>query len=107
MMVAAVRVHKIGGPEVLTYEQVEVGEPGPGQIRIKQRAIGVNYIDVYFRIGLYPAPSMPFVAGNEGAGDVTAVGPGVADIKIGDRVAYHSALGGYAEERLLAADPAV
>ncbi len=106
-MVAAVRVHKVGGPEVLTYEQVEVGEPGPGQIRMKQRAIGINFIDVYFRIGLYPAPSMPFVAGNEGAGDVTAVGAGVTDIKVGDRVAYVSGLGAYAEERLLPADRAV
>ena len=106
-MVAAVRVHKVGGPEVLTYEQVEVGEPGPGQIRMKQPAIGINFIDVYFRMGLYPAPSMPFVSGNEGAGDVTAVGPGVTDIKVGDRVAYVSGLGGYAEERLLPADRAV
>ena len=106
-MVAAVRVHKIGGPEVLTYEQVEVGEPGPGQIRMKQPTIGVNFIDCYFRMGLYPAPSMPFVAGNEGAGDVTAVGAGVTDIKVGDRVAYVSGLGAYAEERLLPADRAV
>jgi NADPH2:quinone reductase len=105
-MVAAVRFHKTGGPEVLTYEQVEVGEPGPGQIKLKQRAIGINFIDVYFRIGLYPAPQLPFVAGNEGAGDVIAVGAGVTDIKVGDRVAYVNA-GSYAEERLLPADRAV
>jgi NADPH:quinone reductase len=67
-MVAAVRVHKTGGPEVLTYEDVEVGQPGPGQLRVKQHAAGLNYIDTYFRSGLYPAPSMPFVAGNEAAG---------------------------------------
>ncbi|MDB4961960.1 MAG: quinone oxidoreductase [Myxococcales bacterium] len=105
-MVAAVRVHELGGPEVLTYEQVEVGEPGPGEIRLKQRASGVNYIDTYFRTGLYPAPR-PFILGNEGAGDVTAVGPGVTHVKVGDRVAYVNPLGGYSEERLLPADRAV
>jgi NADPH:quinone reductase len=106
-MVAAVRVHKTGGPEVLTYEEIDVPAPGPGQIRIKQHASGINYIDTYFRSGLYPAPSMPFVSGNEGAGEVTAIGPGVTEIKVGDRVGYVSALGGYAAERLFAADRAV
>jgi NADPH:quinone reductase len=107
-MVAAVRVHKPGGPEVLTYEDIEVPAPGPGQIRIKQKACGINYIDTYFRMGMYPAPAgMPFVAGNEGAGDVIAVGPGVTDFKVGDRVAYVTALGGYAAERLLPADRTV
>jgi NADPH2:quinone reductase len=107
-MVAAVRVHKHGGPEVLTFEQIEIGAPGPGQVKIKQHACGVNYIDTYFRMGMYPAPAgMPFVAGNEGAGEVIAVGPGVTDLKIGDRVGYVVALGGYAAERLLPADRAV
>jgi NADPH2:quinone reductase len=107
-MVAAVRVHKHGGPEVLTFEDVEIGAPGQGQVRIRQHACGVNYIDTYFRMGMYPSPvGMPFVAGNEGAGEVTAVGPGVADLKVGDRVAYVVALGGYAAERLLPADRAV
>ena len=107
-MVAAVRVHKHGGPEVLTYEQVEVAAPGQGQVRIKQRACGVNFIDTYFRMGMYPpAGGLPFIAGNEGAGDVVAVGPGVTDIKVGDRVAYVSALGGYAEERLMPAERCV
>jgi NADPH2:quinone reductase len=107
-MVAAVRVHKHGGPEVLTYEQIEIGAPGPGQVKLKQRAAGVNYIDTYFRMGMYPAPAgLPFVSGNEGAGEVTAVGPGVTDLKVGDRVAYVVAMGAYAEERLLAADRAV
>jgi NADPH2:quinone reductase len=107
-MVAAVRVHKHGGPEVLTFEDVEIGAPGQGQIRIRQHACGVNYIDTYFRMGMYPSPvGMPFVAGNEGAGEVTAVGPGVADVKVGDRVAYVVALGGYTAERLLPADRAV
>lgn len=107
-MVAAVRVHKHGGPEVLTFEEIEVGAPAQGQIRVKQHACGVNYIDTYFRMGMYPSPvGMPFVAGNEGAGEVTAVGPGVTDIKVGDRIAYVTGLGGYAAERLMPADRAV
>jgi NADPH2:quinone reductase len=107
-MVAAVRVHKAGGPEVLTYEDVPVPAPGPGQIRIRNHACGVNFIDTYFRMGLYPSPvGMPFVSGNEGAGEVVAVGPGVTDIRVGDRVGYVSALGGYAAERLLPAERAV
>jgi NADPH:quinone reductase len=106
-MVAAVRVHKPGGPEALTYEDIDIGAPGAGQVRIKQHACGINYIDVYFRMGMYPAPSLPFVAGNEGAGEVTAVGEGVTDLKVGDRVAYVHALGGYAAERLLPAERAI
>src|ERR1700721_2549523 len=107
-MVAAVRVHKVGGPEVLTYEQVEVPAPGQGQIRVKQHACGVNFIDTYFRMGMYPSPvGLPFVAGNEAAGEVVAVGPGVSDFKVGDRVAYVVALGCYASERNVPADRAV
>ena len=107
-MVAAVRVHKTGGPEVLTYEDVPVPAPGPGQIKIRNHASGVNFIDTYFRMGMYPPPGgMPFVAGNEGAGEVIAVGPGVTDLKVGDRVAYVATLGAYAAERLLPADRAV
>jgi NADPH2:quinone reductase len=106
-MVAAVRVHKTGGPEVLTFEQVEVGAPGPGQVKVRQRAAGLNFIDTYFRSGLYSAPSMPFIAGNEAAGEVVAVGDGVSDLKVGDRVAYVVALGCYAEERLVPGDRAV
>ncbi|BAT60626.1 quinone oxidoreductase 1 [Variibacter gotjawalensis] len=106
-MVAAVRIHKNGGPEVLTYEEIEVGAPGEGQIKIKQHACGVNFIDTYFRTGLYPAPSLPFVNGSEGAGEVIAVGPGVKDWKVGDRVAYTLAHNGYAAERLLPADRGV
>jgi NADPH:quinone reductase len=107
-MVAAVRVHKHGGPEVLTYEQIEIGGPGPGQVKLKQHACGVNYIDTYFRMGMYPAPAgLPFVSGNEGAGEVIAVGSGVTDLKVGDRVGYVVAMGGYAEERLLSAERAV
>jgi NADPH2:quinone reductase len=107
-MVAAVRVHKHGGPEVLTYEDIEVPAPGQGQVKIKQHASGVNFIDTYFRSGLYQSPvGMPFVAGNEGAGEVIAVGPGVTDLKVGDRVAYVVPLGGYSAERLLPAERAV
>src|ERR1700736_5577245 len=101
-MVAAVRVHKFGGPEVLTYEDVQIGSPAAGQIRIEQRACGINYIDTYFRSRLYPAP-LPFIAGNEGAGDIIAVGEGIKDLKVGDRVAYQIALGSYAAERVLPA----
>jgi NADPH:quinone reductase len=107
-MVAAVRVHKPGGPEVLTYEDIDIPAPGPGQVKLKQHASGINFIDTYFRSGLYPSPAgLPFVAGNEGAGEVIAVGPGVTDLKIGDRVGYVVPLGGYAAERLLPADRAV
>jgi NADPH2:quinone reductase len=103
-MVAAVRVHKAGGPEVLTFENIQVPAPGEGQIKIKQHACGVNFIDTYFRSGLYPSPvGFPFVSGNEGAGEVTEVGPGVTGFKVGDRVAYVVPLGGYAAERLLPA----
>ena len=95
-MVAAVRVHKTGGPEVLTFEQVDIPAPGQGQIKLKQHACGVNYIDTYFRMGVYASPDgLPFIAGNEGAGEVMAIGPGVTDIKVGDRVGYVSALGSY------------
>ncbi len=107
-MVAAVRVHKAGGPDVLTFEEIDVPAPGQDQIKIKQHACGVNFIDTYFRMGMYPSPvGLPFVAGNEGAGEVTAVGPGVTDVKIGDRVAYVVPLGGYSAERLLPAERAV
>jgi len=107
-MVAAVRVHKHGGPEVLTYEEIDVPAPGQGQVKLKQHAIGVNFIDTYFRMGAYPSPvGLPFVAGNEGAGEVIAVGPGVTDLQVGDRVAYVVPLGAYAQERLLPAERAV
>jgi NADPH2:quinone reductase len=105
-MVAAVRVHKYGGPDVLTYEDVEIPAPGPGQIRIKQGACGINFIDTYIRSGAYPNP-LPFILGNEGAGTVTAVGDGVKDFKTGDRVGYVVTLGGYSAERVLPADRAV
>jgi NADPH:quinone reductase len=107
-MVAAVRVHKVGGPEVLTYEQIDVPAPGPGQLRVKQHAIGINYIDTYFRSGLYPAPGgLPFVVGNEAAGEVVGVGSGVTEFKAGDRVAYVNGPACYTEERVVPADRAV
>jgi NADPH2:quinone reductase len=102
-MAHAIRIHKNGGPEVLQWDSVDVPAPGPGQVRLKQHACGVNFIDVYQRSGLYKLP-LPFVAGSEGAGEVTAVGPGVTDFKVGDRGAYAGALGGYAEERVMPAD---
>ncbi len=98
-MTKAVRVHKVGGPEALVYEAIELQPPGAGEVRIKQHAVGLNFIDVYFRTGLYKAPTMPFIAGNEAAGEVVSVGQGVTDFHPGDRVAYYSNLGGYATER--------
>jgi NADPH2:quinone reductase len=101
-MAKMIRVHKVGGPEALVYEDVELAPPGPNEVRIKQKAIGLNFIDVYHRTGLYPQP-MPFTPGSEGAGDVVAIGSGVTDFKPGDRVAYGTAIGSYAEERNIAA----
>jgi NADPH2:quinone reductase len=99
----AIRVHQVGGPDVLKWEEIEVGEPGPGQVRLRQQAAGINFIDVYHRTGLYPQP-MPFTPGVEGAGVVEAVGPDVTAVKVGDRVAYAGPIGGYAEVRLIDAD---
>ena len=106
-MTHAIRVHEYGGPDVLKWEEVKVGEPGPGEVRIKQTAVGLNFIDIYLRTGLYPQPSFPFIPGMEGAGIVTAVGEGVRDLKVGRRVAYAGPVGAYAEERLIAADRVV
>jgi NADPH2:quinone reductase len=103
VMPHAIRVHETGGPEVLKWEEIDVGEPGPGQVRLRQEAAGLNYIDVYHRTGLYPQP-LPFTPGVEGAGVVEAVGPDVTGRKIGDRVAYAGPIGGYAEVRLIDAD---
>lgn len=106
-MVHAIRIHTPGGPENMKWEAVEVGDPGPGQIRLKNSAAGLNYIDTYHRTGLYKLP-LPLTLGMEGAGTVTAVGSGVTDIKVGDRVAYASQpLGSYSEERLMQADRVV
>jgi NADPH2:quinone reductase len=99
----AIVIHETGGPEVLKWEPVEVGEPGPGQVRLRQHAAGLNFIDVYHRTGFYPQP-LPFTPGVEGAGEVESVGTGVDNVKVGDRVAYAGPIGGYAEERLIDAD---
>ncbi len=107
-MTRAIRIHETGGPEVLRWEEVEVGEPGEGQVRLAQGAVGLNYIDVYHRSGLYPLPSLPAVLGMEAAGTVEAVGPGVGELSPGDRVAYASPpVGAYAEARLMPADRVV
>lgn len=104
-MTHAIRIHAPGGPEVMRWDQVDVGAPGPGEIRLRQTAIGLNFIDVYHRSGLYPLPALPAVLGLEAAGVVEAVGPGVADLRAGDRVAYASLpVGAYAEARLMPAD---
>ena len=101
MTAKAIRIHAHGGPEVMRFEEVGRLEPGPGQVLIRQRAIGVNFIDVYYRSGLYAVPSMPFTPGSDGAGEVLAVGEGVSEFRPGDRVAYGTALGSYAEERVV------
>ena len=99
-MVKAIRIHEHGGPDKLKWESVEVGAPGAGQVRIKHRAIGLNYIDTYQRSGLYKLPSLPATLGMEGAGEVTAIGEGVSEFKVGDRVAYANPMGSYSEERI-------
>ena len=108
MMVKAIRIHRTGGPDAMRWEDVEVGAPGPGEVRIRHEAVGLNFIDVYFRTGLYPAPSLPFSPGMEGAGVVEAVGEGVDTLAVGDRIAYAAPpVGAYAEERLMPADKVV
>jgi len=103
-MTKAIRMFKTGGPEVMEYVDVEVGDPGPGEVRIRHAAVGLNFIDVYFRIGLYPQP-LPSGLGQEGAGTIEAVGAGVAGFKVGDRVAYAGRPNGaYAEARVMPAD---
>jgi NADPH:quinone reductase len=106
-MTKAIRYDKPGGPEVMQWVDVEVGEPGEGEIRVKQSACGLNYIDVYFRTGLYPQP-LPAGLGMEAAGEVTAVGKGVTSVKPGERVAYVARPpGAYAQERVLRADQVI
>lgn len=103
-MAHAIRIHKPGGPEVMQLDEVILPPPGPGEVRLKQHAIGLNFIDVYFRSGAYPAPQgYPLVLGAEGAGEITALGPDVTQFKVGDRVAYGTAPGAYADERNIAA----
>ncbi len=104
-MTKAIVVHTTGGPEQMVWEDVTVGKPGPGQVRLRHTAVGLNYVDVYFRTGIYKAPSLPFTPGMEGAGVIEEVGPDVSDFRVGDRVAYAShPVGAYAEVRLMPAD---
>jgi len=103
-MTHAIRFHKSGGPEVLAWEEVQVGKPGPGEARVRHTAIGLNFVDTYIRSGLYPTP-LPSGLGSEAAGVVEEVGSGVTDVKPGDRVAYgNSPLGAYSEARVMPAD---
>ena len=101
-MTQAIRIHENGGPEVLRWEAVDIPDPGPGEAVIRQTASGLNFIDVYFRTGLYPAPSFPLTIGNEGVGVVEAVGDGVSEVAVGDRVTYCMSLGSYAQRRTIA-----
>ncbi|XP_050268697.1 uncharacterized protein LOC126713086 isoform X5 [Quercus robur] len=107
-MVKAIRVHELGGPEVLKWEDVELEEPKEGEIRVKNKAVGLNFIDVYFRKGVYKTPTLPYTPGMEAAGVVTAVGPGLTDRQVGDLVAYAGdPMGSYAEEQILPANKVV
>jgi NADPH:quinone reductase len=103
-MTKTVRVYEVGGPEVMRIEDIAPPPPARGQVLVRNHAIGVNFIDIYFRGGAYPVPSLPFTPGNEGAGEIAAIGKGVKGFKLGDRVAYAATLGAYAGERLIDAD---
>ncbi|ASW01906.1 quinone oxidoreductase family protein [Paraburkholderia aromaticivorans] len=108
-MAHAIRMHETGGPEVLRWEEVVVGDPGPGQVRLRHEAIGLNFADTYFRSGLYPMP-LPAGMGVEAAGIVEAVGPNVTNVAVGDRVTYTgflNTLGAYSSERIIAAAPLI
>ena len=100
-MTHAIRIHEAGGPEVLKWDTVDIGKPGSGQVRLRQTACGLNYIDIYMRAGIYPVADMPAVLGMEAAGIVEELGEGVTELAIGDRVAYAMIVGGYAEERII------
>jgi NADPH:quinone reductase len=108
-MAKAVRFHETGGPEVLRYEDVEVGQPGPGQVRLRHEAVGLNFADTYFRSGLYPVP-LPAGMGVEAAGVIEAIGPDVTNLAVGDRVTYTgfiNTLGAYSTERVIPAAPLI
>ncbi|MDH5426240.1 MAG: quinone oxidoreductase [Gammaproteobacteria bacterium] len=103
-MTHAIRIHEAGGPEVLKWDTIEVGSPAAGQVRLRQTACGLNFIDIYMRDGVYPLAEMPAVLGMEAAGVVEELGEGVTDLAVGDRVAYAMVTGGYAEQRLIDAE---
>jgi NADPH:quinone reductase len=98
-MVKAIRIYEQGGPDVLRYEEVELPPPGPGEVQIRHHAVGVNFVDVYYRTGSNAMPKAPFTPGHEGAGEIVALGESVSKFRIGDRVAYVRALGGYTQAR--------
>jgi len=100
-MTQAVRIHRTGGPEVLQWEFVDVGKPGTGQVRLRQTACGLNYIDIYMRAGIYPVTALPAILGMEAAGVVEELGAGVTEFARGDRVAYPMVAGGYTQERVI------
>ena len=101
----AIRIHETGGPEKMVWEEVPLPAPKPGEALVRHKAVGLNYIDVYFRTGLYKAPSMPAIIGMEASGIVEAIGEGVTEVKVGDRVAYATGpIGAYAEARAIKAD---
>lgn len=102
-MTHAIRIHRTGGPEVLKWEEVDIGKPGPGQVRLRQTACGLNFIDVYLRTGVYPVAELPAVLGMEAAGVVEELGDGVTGFAVGDRVAYAMVVGGYTEQRIIGA----
>lgn len=106
MLMKAIRVHQPGGPEALQLEEIPIPTPGEGQALVRLQAIGVNFIDTYKRSGLYSVPT-PFTVGEEGAGVVEAVGPGVTSVKPGDRVVYSNVQGSYAEYAVVPADKLV
>lgn len=106
-MVHGIQIHGYGGPEAMTWEEIQVGAPGAGELRLRHLAVGVNYIDTYHRTGQYPVAGFPAVIGMEGCGEVTAVGEDVSGFKVGDRVAYAQPIGSYCEERLIPAERVV
>jgi NADPH2:quinone reductase len=106
-MTKAIQIHQTGGPDVLKWQEIQVGDPGSSQVRLKQTVCGLNYIDVYGRTGLYPVAEFPAILGMEAVGIVEAVGDGVDSLVVGDRVAYAMQIGAYAESRLIDADKLV
>ena len=103
-MVKAIQIRKTGGPSVMKWQDIDLPAPGPGEVQIKHTYVGLNYIDCYFRTGLYPLPGLPAIIGMEGAGVVEAVGPGVRFFRKGNRVAYAPIQGAYAQKRNIPAD---
>jgi len=103
-MAHAIRIHRYGGPEAMVWDEIELGRPGPGEVRLRQTAVGLNFIDTYHRTGYYPLPELPAILGREAAGVVEEVGEGVTEFQPGDRAAYVLAPGSYVDERLIAAE---